>query len=184
MSGREMAGAKGPPEDVIDVDVPLLVPYVSTYGQRVFKLVETFKIKFLGVYVNAGTKLQSVLYNGKRLEGAYAVAAARRVYQFNKSESLHEQIGVLYNIANVYQQPELEDTFADARNDVYDLLTILEANMPVQRVLKKIEERDAAAEIAEAAAEAAKACEEEQLGGGMSSGGGAARDSGKKRKEH
>ena len=183
MSGREMAGAKGPPEDVIDVDVPLLVPYVSTYGQRVFKLVETFKIKFLGVNVNAGTKLQSVLYNGKRLEGPYAQAAARRVYEFNKSECLREQISVLYNIAKVYQQPEQKDEFADASKDVYDLLTILEANTPVQRVVKQIEERDAAAEVAKAAAKAAKACEAAQLGEGMSSGGGAARDSGKKRKD-
>ena len=182
MSGAEKARDKHivPLEVVIDVDVPLVVPYKSTYGPDVLKFVETFKTQFPCICVNAGTKIQSVLHNGKPLQDRYAVAAAKHVYMFKEFENLHRQMCALHNINTVYKQPELKDEFANAIKDVHDLRTMLHASTPVQRAVKQLEELAAAAEVAKAA----KACEAEQLGAGMSSGGGAARDSGKKRKDH
>jgi len=124
-----MAGGEGALEGVIDVDLPLAVPYVSTYRKRVLELVEIFKDEFPCIYVNKGTKIQNVHHNGKALMDPYGVAAAKRVYNFKAFDNLHRQMCVLSDIAKVYEQRELGDKFAGARKDVRALLTLLHARV-------------------------------------------------------
>jgi len=135
MSGKETAGAEGPPEDVIDVDLPLAVPYVPEYMQRVVKLVDIFKLNFPCIYVNNDTKpkIHNVHHEGQALKDPYATIAALRVYNCKPCDNLHRQMCVLYDIAKVYEQRELGDKFAGARKDVSALLKLLHASTPVQR---------------------------------------------------
>ena len=135
LSRKEMAGGKGALEDVIDVDLPLAVPYVPEYMQRVVNLVDIFKHDFPCIYVNNGTKpkTHSVHHEGQALMDPYGVAAAMRVYTCKPCDNLHRQMCVLYDIAKVYEQRELGDKFAGARKDVSALLKLLHASTPVQR---------------------------------------------------
>jgi len=183
MSGREMAGAKGPPEDVIDVDVPLLVPYASTYGQDCLDLLKVFNEKARYVYDNNG-QLEHVLYSGKLLRPDQ-FQACEHILKHKDVENTYKQHSLLHAIIAVYTAREFGDEFKDAINEVHKLQKKMHDHdsTPAQTAWRDMQERDAAAEFAKAAAKAAKACEAAQLGGGMSSGGGAARDSGKKRKD-
>ena len=182
MSGKEMAGAKGPPEGVIDVDVPLEVPYASTYGQDVLKLLEVFNEEARYVYDKNG-QLEYVLYSGKLLE-PFQFKACERILKFKDVENSYKQHYLLRDILILYNAHEFGDQFQDAINEVYKLEKIMHDERPIQKARRDMQGRVSAAEVAKAAAKAAKACEAQQLGGGMSSGGGAARDSGKKRKDH
>ena len=181
MSGKEMAGAKGPPEDVIDVDDPLLPPYVSTYGRDVLKLLEVFNKKAQYVYDKNG-QLEHVLYSGKLLE-PFQFKACERILKFKDFENSYRQNYMLRDILMVYNAAEFGDKFDYARKEIHKLLEKMQDERPILKAWRDMQERVSVAEVAKAAAKAAKACEAAQLGGGMSSGGGAARDSGKKRKD-
>jgi len=185
MSGKERAGAgdKRPaPDDVIDVDGPLLIPYVSTFGKHVLELLATFNKNARYVFNTDGTKLQHVLYNGKLLE-SYAFKACQRIQTFKDIENVYKQNYLLYDIITVYNARELGDEFADAKTEVKKLLKMMEDERPIQKAWRAMQERCSAAEVAKAAA-AGEVAEAAAAGGGMSSGGGAAggASTGKKRK--
>ena len=181
MSGKEMAGAKGPPGDVIDVDDHLLAPYVSTYGQDVLKLLAEFNKKARYVYDKNG-QLEHVLYNGKLLQ-PFQFKACERILKFKDVENTYKQHYLLRDIITVYTAGEFGEKFKDAINEVHKLEKKMHDKRPLKKAWREMQKRVSVAEVAKAATKAAKACEAEQLGGGMSSGGGAARDSGKKRKD-
>ena len=149
MSGNEKAGGKrSAAGDVIDVDNPHPEgpQYVSTFGERVRKLVEIFNSKIV-YFKKDGKDYEHIKYNGVLIEGPWVHNACKRIRAYMNGEDRRKQEEILYQIIAVYNADELGDQFADAKADVCQLQTMMTADRPVQRAAREKQEQEAAAAV-------------------------------------